>query len=250
MILKNKITSNLTELKLHGMVSALKHQLSNDNYEEKGFLQRLDEIVVEQLNVTSNVRIARLMKQASIRFPSASIGGIDYTVMPSLKPALVEELAQLEWLKNHRHIIITGPTGTGKTTLASALANTVITHGIAAFHCRFKTLILNLAAAERDRRAAIFKRKVEKVPLLIIDDWGTAPLSVTERHSLFELIEKRDQNSSLLITSQFAVVEWHDAFGDATVADSTLDRIVHSAHKIALKGESIRKLLGLKGGSK
>ncbi|WP_269520782.1 hypothetical protein [Alteromonas sp. BMJM2] len=80
MILKNKITSNLTELKLHGMVSALKHQLSNDNYEEKGFLQRLDEIVVEQLNVTSNVRIARLMKQASIRFPSASIGGIDYTI--------------------------------------------------------------------------------------------------------------------------------------------------------------------------
>ncbi|RUO45615.1 IS21-like element helper ATPase IstB [Idiomarina aquatica] len=250
MMLKNKITSNLSELKLHGMVSALKQQFSNDNYEDKGFLQRLDELVVEQLNVTSNARTARMMKQAAIRFPAASIGDINYSLMPSLKPAVVKELAELEWLKNHRHIIITGPTGTGKTSLASAFGNAVISSGIPAIHCRFKTLILNLAAADTDKRAATFRRRVEKAPLLIIDDWGTAPLSVTERHSLFELIEKRDQNSSLLITSQFAIVEWHDAFGDATVADSTLDRIVHSAHKIVLKGESIRKLLGLRGSAK
>ena len=250
MMLKRKIVSNLSELKLHGMVDALKQQLGSDNYENKSFLQRLDELVTEQINVTTNARVARLIKQSNIRWPAASIGGIDYKLQPSLKPALVNELAELEWLKNKRHIIITGPTGTGKTTLACAFGNAAIMKGIPVIHCRFSELILKLSAAEEDKRAAIFKRKVEKVPLLIIDDWGTTPLKVVERHALFELIEKRDQNSSLLITSQCPIVEWHDAFGDATVADSTLDRIVHSAHKIVMNGESIRKLLGLRGGAK
>jgi DNA replication protein DnaC len=250
MMLKNKITTNLTRLKLNGMADALKQQLADENYENKSFLQRLDELLMEQLTVAANARTSRLLKQSNIRWKQASFGDVDYKIQTSLKRPVIEELAELNWIESHRHIIITGPTGTGKTYLASAFANQAIMKSIPALLCRFSDLVLKLSVAEADKRAALFKVKVEKIPLLIVDDWGTAPLSVTERHSLFELIEKRDQNSSLLITSQFPIGEWHDAFGDATIADSTLDRIVHSAHKISLKGESFRKLIGIQGGIK
>jgi DNA replication protein DnaC len=250
MMFNNKIINNLSQLKLNGFISALEHQLANEQYEDKSFLQRLDELVLEQISVTSNLRIDRLLKQSNIRWKHASISGIDYQVQTSLKQSIIEELAELEWLKNQRHLIITGPTGTGKTYLASAFGMQAIMSSIPVILCRFNDLILKFSAAENDKRCATFKRKVERVPLLIIDDWGTAPLSVIERHLLFELIEKRDQNSSLIITSQFPVGEWYDGFGDPTVADSTLDRIVHSAHKINMKGESFRRLMGIKGGVK
>jgi DNA replication protein DnaC len=247
MMLKKKILSNLSKLKLNGIAYALESQLANNKYENMSFLQRLDELVLEQLTVTSNTRIERLLKQSNIRWKHASLSDIDYQLQTSLKQSLIEELAELEWLENHRHMIITGPTGTGKTYLASAFGLQAIMKSVPVILCRFSDLVLKLTAAENDKRLVPFKKKVERVPLLIIDDWGTAPLSVTERHTLFELIEKRDQNSSLLITSQFPISQWHDAFGDATIADSTLDRIVHSAHRINMKGESFRKIQGING---
>jgi len=198
--------------------------------------------------VTHNTKITRLLKQSNIRWKHASLGDIDYVVQKGLKKSFIAELEEMEWLKNHRHIIITGPAGVGKTFVASAFGLQAIMQHTSVVSCRFSDLLLKLVAAESDKRHASFKKKIEKIPLLIIDDWGIATLTATERHLLFELIEKRDQNSSLIITSQFPISEWHDAFGDATVADSTLDRIVHSAHKLNMPGESYRKLLGLNGG--
>jgi DNA replication protein DnaC len=250
MNLREKVTKDLEFLKQYGMSDALDQQFESDKYEEMSFMQRLSPIVTEQVTLTCNTKITRLLKQSNIRWKHASLGDIDYVVQKGLKKSVIADLGEMEWLKNHRHIIITGPAGVGKTYVASAFGMQAIMQYTSVISCRFGDLLLKLVAAESDKRHASFKNKIEKIPLLIIDDWRTAPLSITERHLLFELIEKRDQNSSLIITSQFPIGEWYDGFGDPTVADSTLDRIVHCAHKINMKGESFRRLMGIKGGVK
>jgi len=248
MNLREQVTKDLELLKLYGMRDAFNQQFEDDQNEDMSFTQRFAPIVTEEVTVTSNTTIARLLKQSNIRWKHASLGDIDYVVQKGLKKSVITELGEMEWLKEHRHIIITGKAGVGKTFVASAFGMQAIMHSTRVMFCRFSDLLLKLAAAESDKRHATFKKKIEKIPLLIIDDWGVAILTATERHLLFEFIEKRDQKSSLIITSQFRISEWHDAFGDATVADSTLDRIVHSAHKFNMPGESYRKLLGLNGG--
>lgn len=250
MTLKKQISEILLKLKLNGMNAELERQCSNDKYEDMSFLERLHGLALEELTLTSNSHIARLLKRSNIRWKHASLSEIDYKIQTSLKSAVIKELAELEWLNNHRHIIITGATGLGKTYLASAFSNEVIMQSVEAFQCRFSELIIKLSADKSEKGVTTFLNKVKKVPLLVIDDWGIAPLTVTERHALFELIEQRDQKGSLIITSQYPVGDWYDAFGDETIADSTLDRIVHSAHKINMKGESFRKLMGIQGGLK
>ncbi|MCG9770906.1 IS21-like element helper ATPase IstB [Pseudoalteromonas piscicida] len=250
MTLKEQIYDILTKLKLYGMRDELDRQCSDDEYENMSFLQRTLNLAKEELTLASNTHIARLLKRSNIRWKHASLADIDYKIQKSLKPAVIKELGELEWLNNNRHLIITGATGLGKTYLASAFANAAIMQSVEAFQCRFSELIVKLSADKSEKGVTTFLNKVKKVPLLIIDDWGIAPLTVTERHALFELIELRDQKGSLIITSQYNVGDWYDAFGDETIADSTLDRIVHSAHKINMKGESFRKLMGIKGGLK
>lgn len=247
---REQIYDILTKLKLYGMRDELDRQCSDDEYENMSCLERVLGLAKEELTLASNTHIARLLKRSNIRWKHASLADIDYKIQKSLKPAVIKELAELEWLNNNRHIIITGATGLGKTYLASAFANAVIMQSVEAFQCRFSELIIKLSADKSEKGVTTFLNKVRKVPLLIIDDWGIAPLTVTERHALFELIELRDQKCSLIITSQYTVGDWYDAFGDETIADSTLDRIVHSAHKINMKGESFRKLMGIKGGLK
>lgn len=250
MTLKEQIHDILTKLKLYGMRDELDRQCSDDEYENMSFLQRTLNLAQEELTLASNTHIARLLKRSNIRWKHASLADIDYKIQKSLKPAVIKELSELEWLNNNRHLIITGATGLGKTYLASAFANAAIMQSVEAFQCRFSELIVKVSADKSEKGVTTFLNKVKKVPLLIIDDWGIAPLTVTERHALFELIELRDQKGSLIITSQYTVGDWYDAFGDETIADSTLDRIVHSAHKINMKGESFRKLMGIKGGLK
>ena len=250
MTLKEQISEILTQQKLYGMKDELERQCSSEGYENMSFLERLLILAQEQLMLTSNAHIARLLKRSNIRWKHASLSDIDYKIQKSLKAAVIKELAELEWLNNNRHIIITGATGLGKTYLASAFANEAIMESVEAFQCRFSELIIKLSADKSEKGVTTFLNKVKKVPLLVIDDWGIAPLTVIERHALFELIEQRDQKGSLIITSQYPVGDWYDAFGDETIADSTLDRIVHSAHKINMKGESFRKLMGIQGGLK
>lgn len=250
MTLKEETSDIFKKLKLNGMNNEFERQCGNVECEDMSFPERVHGLALEELTVTSNANIARLLKRSNIRWKHASLADIDYKIQKSLKAAVIKELAALEWLKDKQHIVITGATGLGKTYLASAFANAAIMKSVEVYQCRFSELIIKLSADKSERGITTFVNKVKNVHLLVIDDWGIAPLSVTERHALFELIEKRDQKGSLMITSQYPVVDWYDAFGDETVADSTLDRVVHSAHKINMKGESFRKLLGIRGGLK
>ena len=245
MKLREKVLDDLTTLKLDGMCEALKAQMASTDVANMDFLSRLDDLLAKQLEVCQNKKLAYLQKAARLRWPNMTVADLDYSLFPSLKQAKVKELALLNWVVNCHHLIITGATGTGKTTIACALANKAISEGIPVLYFRFNELILNLVAADKHEKLAALRRKLLKTPLIVLDDWGISPLSAIERHLLFELIESRDKKGSMLITSQYPVKSWYDAFQDPTLADATLDRIVHQTHEINLKGGSIRKAIGM-----
>jgi len=250
MMLRQQLESKLKELKLNGVITALARQLSSKEYENESFLSRVDDLVNEQHTEATNKRVTVLQRLAKLRWEHASLSQLDYKLQPSLKQEIINELAQLDWVKNHRHIILSGPAGAGKTYLACAFGQEAIMQKIPVYFCRHNELLLKLVAAEKEGKFEQFRKKLSKFPVLIIDDWGVSPLNAAQRHLLFELVESRDQNSSLLITSQYDIENWHDAFQDPTVADSVLDRIVHNAYIIHQKEDSLRKAFGINGGKK
>lgn len=234
-------------LKLYGFADALAEQFKSKTAKAMPFETRLLELLEAQLAFVTDRRINNLRKRANLRWPHASVSSIDYTLHPKLLPSVLESLAACHWIEHHQHVILQGATGTGKTFIACALAQQAILQEIPVLYVRYPDLVLQLLAAQGQGELDKLRRKLNKAMLLVIDDWGVAGLGDAARHLLFELVETRDQNASLLITSQFPVSAWHEAFQDKTIADATLDRIVHSAHQLHLEGESIRKQQGLGG---
>jgi DNA replication protein DnaC len=240
------ISALCQSLKLTGMLQGLEQQVNNAEYINMSFDERLEELLNSQLCFSQDKRQKLLLKQAKLRFPNAYIDSIEYELYPKLKVSTINQLAKCDWIKNHQHILLIGPTGKGKTTLACAFANEAIKLQIPVLFYRMANLLLELVAAKKENTLIKLTRKINRVPLLILDDWGNELMNSEERHLFFELVEARDQDASLIITSQYPVTTWHESFQDATIADSVLDRIVHKSHKIELKGESIRKLIGEK----
>jgi DNA replication protein DnaC len=246
---KHAINEKCKLLKLPALAESLEQQERLPQCEQLSFNKRLEELLDAQLQCNTQKRIVILTKQAKLRYPKIYIQDIDYALYPKLKANVINTLASCEWIKQTHHLLIIGSTGTGKTTLACALAQSAISQHIPVLFCRLAALLLELVVARNEGVLVKFIRKINRAKLLILDDWGNTLMCSEERHLLFELIESRDQNSSLLITSQYPISTWHEAFQDQTVADSTLDRIVHNAHQIHLEGESIRKKKGLQGGN-
>ncbi len=230
------------------MADNFEYQESQTSYENIAFNERLNELLDAQTQFNSDKRIMMLKRQAKLRYPDLFLEGINYTLYPGLKINAVNQLINCEWVARHHHLLIVGSTGTGKTSLACMLSQEAIKRHIPVLFFRMSHLLLELVAAQRDEKLKQLLRRINRAPLLVLDDWGNALMNKVERHLLFELIESRDQNASLLITSQYPVTIWHECFQDSTIADSVLDRIIHNAHKINLKGESIRKILSIKDG--
>jgi DNA replication protein DnaC len=242
------IEEKCEQLKLLGVAEAFKVQNEHPEYDEMEFNSRLGELLDAQVETNSQRRIKTLTTQAKLRFPNVFMQDIDYRLYPNLKKHKLTRLAECDWISKHQNVSITGPTGTGKTTLACILAQEAIYRHIPVRFYRISKFLLKLLAAKNDGDTR-FLNQVTKVSLLILDDWGNALMSPPECQLFMDLIEERDGKGSLLITSQYSTDIWHESFNNVNAADSVIDRIIPNTHKINLgDAESIRKLKGLELG--
>ncbi len=231
----------LHSLRLTGMADAFSQQLDQPNtYEELGFIERLSLLVNSEATCRDNRKITRLLRQAKLRL-HAQPADIDYQTSRGLHKDTMAQLLQLDWVRHHRNLLIEGPTGTGKTFLACALGQSICEHGLSVRYYRANRLFEALTVAHGDGSFGKLLTQLAKTDCLIIDDWGLDVLSQQQRNDLLEIMEDRDGQGATLITSQLPVSHWHEAIGDPTLADAILDRLLHTATKIQLKGESMRK---------
>src|SRR5438270_11380409 len=158
-----------------------------------------------------------------------------------LDRALFLRLATCQWIREHHHLALVGPTGIGKSWLACALGHKACREGFSVLYKRASRLFTDLAQARGEGRLPRLMSAFERTRLLIIDDWGPEPLNAEQRRDLLEIVDDRYDRGSLLITSQLPVNRWHEVIGDPTLADAILDRIIHRAHRIDLKGPSLRR---------
>ena len=197
-------------------------------------------LVDREMTSRDSQRLARRLRAAKLR-QAAVIEDTDFRTPRGLDRALTLKLAGCDWLRAHQHVIIGGPTGVGKSWLACALGHKACREGFSVYYRRAARLFADLATARAEGRLPRLMSALEKTRLLIIDDWGPEPLTAEQRRDLLEIVDDRDNRGSLLITSQLPVNRWHDVIGDMTLGDAIIDRIVHRAHRLDLKGASLRK---------
>ncbi len=239
----NTLTNQLTTLKLSGVKTALLQQIEQPNlYMEQSFEERLSLLLEYEITGREQRRIERLTKQAKFRL-RANLQEIDYHIERGLSKGKIRSLAQGEWLKQHHNLLITGATGCGKTYLSCALGYHYCQQEYSVYYFRLKELLEKLYMAQADGSYRKLINKLKSCDLLILDDWGLEPLNAQQRSDLLEIIDARYDFKSTMITSQLPVANWYEMIGESTHADAILDRLVHSAIKIELQGESMRKRL-------
>lgn len=239
-MLKHPTLDKLHVLKLTGMAAALADQSATPDIHELSFEERLGLLVDREVTERDNRRMSSRLRRAKLRH-TAILEDIDYRNSRGLDKGLIQSLASCQWVKEHLNILITGPTGVGKTWLACALAHKACREGYTAQYVRLTRLLRELTIAKGDGQYAKLLTNLAKVDVLILDDWGLMKLSAENRRDLLEVLEDRHGRRSTIATSQLPMDQWHDVIGDATLADAILDRLVHNAYKINLRGESMRK---------
>ena len=239
-MLMHPTLDKLQTLKLSGMYHALVEQLQTADITALSFEERFGLLVDRELRERDTRRLTTRLRQAKLR-QTACIEDIDYRHPRGLDKALMARLATGQWVREHHNVLITGPTGIGKTWLGCALGHKACREGLTALYLRLPRFFQDLSIAKGDGRYGKLLTTLAKTDLLILDDWGLAPLSDENRRDLLEIIEDRHDCRATLITSQLPVEHWHEALGDPTLADAILDRLVHNAYKLTLQGESMRK---------
>jgi DNA replication protein DnaC len=246
-MLNQPTLEKLETMHLQGMAEAFRSQAQQTGLAELSFEERLAMLVDQEWIWRQNRALTRRLTQAKFRY-QASVEDIDFRLARGLDRSLIRSLTlNSSWVQQHHQIFLLGPTGVGKTWLGCALAEKACRDGFTSFFRQAPKLFRELALARADGSLSSFLARLAKIDVLVVDDFANSPLAETERRDFLEICEDRYQLRSMILTSQVPVKRWHEQIGDPTLADSILDRLVHNAHQIELKGNSARKELDGKG---
>ena len=240
-MLNQPTTEKLQSLHLHAFARAWEEQQKQTDIVTMSFDERLGLLVDAEWLAREDARIARNQREAKLRISSATIEDVDFSAKRELDKAVVRQLGHCRWVNDKQNVIVTGMTGTGKTYLACALAMAAIRKGHRVVYRRAPRLFEELALAHADGSFPGLLKRLARVDVLVLDDWGLVPPKDSERRDLLEILEDRYGARSTIITSQLPTTKWHDHLGDPTVADAICDRVLHGAHRLVLKGPSRRK---------
>jgi DNA replication protein DnaC len=232
--------TQLRDLRLDGMVRAIEEQATSTTAAALGFDERLTLLVQSEVAWRDDKRVGRLLKAAKLKVSTACVEDINWRPSRALDRSLVSTLAGGDWIRNAHNLLITGATGCGKTWLACALAHQAARSGFSVLYVRAGRLFDELHVAHGDGSFARRLAQLAKLDILVIDDFAISPMGASERNDLLEVLDDRVGTKSTLITSQLPVKAWHTFLDDPTLADAILDRIVHSSHRIDLKGATLR----------
>jgi DNA replication protein DnaC len=244
-MLPHPTLDKLTALRLTGMHKALNEQRALPEIADLSFEERLGLLADRELTEREDRRLQTRLRQARLK-QSACLEDLDTRTPRGLDKALITQLATGQWIREGLNLLILGPTGVGKTWIACALAQQACRQGFTTRYLRAPRLFEELQLAHADGRFPKLMASLAKTDLILVDDWGLASLDAAARRDLLELLDDRHGHRSTLVTSQLPVDHWHEVIGDPTLADAILDRLVHSAYRITLKGESMRKRQGRK----
>lgn len=240
-MLNEPTMQKLTMLQLTAMAIAWAEQQKDPRVGTLSFDERFALLVDAEYLARDNRRLQRLLKGAQLRIPSACIEDVKVSAQKGIDPAMLRQLASCTWVREHLNVLISGQTGVGKSYLACALGQAACRHGLKVLYRRLPRLFEELSLAKADGTYTRVLAKLAKVDVLILDDLGTGTLKEAQRHDLLEVFDDRYDVRSTVVTSQLPVAKWHEWIGDPTAADAILDRLVHNAYKLTLKGPSGRK---------
>ena len=231
----------LRQLKFHGMAKAFEEQFESHSYSELCFEERLGLLVDREMSERWNRRLQTRLALAKIRQRQACLEDLDTSAQRGLDRSLVQSLSSCQWIRDHQNLLIDGPTGSGKSFMADAFANKACREGFRVLCFRASRLFEELATSRGDGRYSKLLNSIAKAHLVVIDDWGLSKMTDLQQRDFLEILEDRHGTYATLIASQIPVTHWHELMDNPTVADAILDRLIHNAYKINLKGESMRK---------
>lgn len=240
-MLAQPLVEQLNDLRLRGMAAALEQQLALPDRAQMSFEERLGFLIRQELSERACARLTQRLRWAKLPLAAACIEDLDSRTPRGFDPAQLRQLTELGWIREHLNVLITGPTGVGKSFIACALAHAACRADFSVRCFRLPRLLEELARYSALHKRSAFYRSLAKTDLIVIDDFGITPLTDESARHLLEILDDRYDRHSTLITSQLPADQWHTYLGDRTVADAILDRLVHNSYRLALKGDSMRK---------
>jgi DNA replication protein DnaC len=241
MAMHQQLLDQISELKLKGLKEAYLLQMQTPNYIHMPFEERLAHLIDAETINRKNCRIKQYLRAAKLKYRNAFLEDIEYLANRNLERSQIATLAKNQWIEQQHNIIIEGATGTGKTYIACALAHNAIVGGYSAYYARISKLLSEIKLVRADGSYLSFLKRLTKMRVLILDDFGVAPMDTRDAQELLEIIEDRVGSGSTIITSQLPVENWHDYLSNGTVADAVLDRLVHNSYRLNLEGDTMRK---------
>ena len=240
-MLKEQTVDKMVSMKMTKMAESFQERIARPDHRGMEKAEFLGLLVDDEYQDRRNRKMATRLRQASFKQSGACIESIDFSYKRGLKKSDILELAQNEWIKNHQNLLLTGPSGVGKSYLAQSFGNGACRHGYSVLYTRAAKLLMSLTTARADGSYMNRMKKISKVNVLILDDFGLNPLEDIHKQDLFEIIEDRYGVGSTIVTAQLPTDHWHEYLGGGMLGDGICDRLLHNCHNLQLSGESYRK---------